>query len=156
MCYLDGGNVEWCGDPKDRHYDGLVFFVDEDFHVSDVFFSGHLGDVLIGDIGFSSPAQTKRLTTWSVAAEMAVHTKHTLTSGSAALPSAPSDAAWLLRSDDWPAPSGGLVSSPPLSSRSAVNERQNSVTSGKRVRACCKKEKEGMANAKTYMQNTDV
>lgn len=48
--YLDGGDVEWCGDPKDGHDDGLVFFVDEDLHVSDVFFSGHLGDVLVGDV----------------------------------------------------------------------------------------------------------
>lgn len=121
--YLDGGDVEWCGDPKHGHDDGLVFLVDEDLHVSDVFFSGHLGDVLIGDVGFSGPAETNSLTICSVAPEMAAHAKHTLTSGSAALPSAPSDAAWLLRSNDWPAPSGGLVSSPPLSSRSTVNDR---------------------------------
>lgn len=48
--YLDGGDVEWCGDTKDGHDDCLVFFVDEDLHVSDVFFSGHLGDVLVGDV----------------------------------------------------------------------------------------------------------
>lgn len=115
--------MEWCGDPKDGHDDGLVFFVDEDLHVSDVFFSGHLRDVLIGDVGFSGPAETNRLTRCFVAPEMAAHAKHTLTSGSAALPSALSDAAWLLHSNDWPAPSGGLVSSPLLSSHSAVNDR---------------------------------
>lgn len=48
--YLNGGDVEWCGDPKDGHDDGLVFFVNEDLHVSYVFFSGHLGDVFIGNV----------------------------------------------------------------------------------------------------------
>lgn len=42
--------MERRGDPKDGHDHRLVFFVDEDLHVSDVFFSGHLGDVLVGDV----------------------------------------------------------------------------------------------------------
>lgn len=67
--------MEWCGNPKDGHDDSLVFFVDEDLHVSDVFFSGHLGDVFIGDVGFSGPAETNSLTRCSVAPEMAVHAK---------------------------------------------------------------------------------
>lgn len=120
--YLDGGDVEGRGDAEDGHDDGLVFLVDEDLHVPDVFFSGHLGDVLVGDVGFSGPAEANSLTVSGVAPETAAHAQRALTSGSAAPPSAPSDAAWLLRSNGWPAPSGGLASSPPPSSRSAGND----------------------------------
>lgn len=117
--------MERRGDPKDGHDDGLVFFVDEDLHVSDVFFSGHLGDVLVGDVGLSGPAETNGFNrTLRGSPETGrAHAQHALTSGSAAPPSAPSDAAWLPRSGDWPAPSGGLASSPPPSSRSAANDR---------------------------------
>lgn len=48
--YLDGGDVEWCGDTKNGHDDSLILLVDEDLHVSDVPFSGHLGNVLIRHI----------------------------------------------------------------------------------------------------------
>jgi len=49
----------------------------------------------------------------------------TLTSGSAALLSAPSDGAGLLRSDYWPTPSGEPASSPPPSSRSKIGFHRN-------------------------------
>lgn len=58
--YLDGGDVEWCGDTKNGHDDGLVLLVDEDLHFSNVPFSGHLRDVLIGDVRFSGPEGGKR------------------------------------------------------------------------------------------------
>lgn len=44
----------------------------------------------------------------------------TLTSGCAALLSAPSDAAWPPRSGCWPAPSGERAASPQPSSRSTI------------------------------------
>lgn len=53
--YLDGCDVEWCGDTKNGHDDSLVLLVDEDLHVSDVLFSGHLRNVLIGHVWFSRP-----------------------------------------------------------------------------------------------------
>lgn len=53
--YLDGGDVEWCGDTKNGHYDSLILLVDEDLHVSDVLFSGHLRNILIGYVWFSCP-----------------------------------------------------------------------------------------------------
>lgn len=58
--YLDGGDVERRGDTKHGHDDGLVLLVDEDLHVSDVFFPGHLRDVLIGHVRFSGPERKKR------------------------------------------------------------------------------------------------
>lgn len=48
--YLDGGDVERRGDAEHGHDDGLVLLVDEDLHVSDVLFSGHLRDVLVGHV----------------------------------------------------------------------------------------------------------
>lgn len=53
--YLDGGDVERRGDTKNGHDDGLVLLVDEDLHFSDVLFSGHLRDVLIGHVRLSGP-----------------------------------------------------------------------------------------------------
>lgn len=50
--YLDGGDVERRGDAKDGHDDRLVLLVDEDLHLSDVLFSRHLRDVLVGHVGF--------------------------------------------------------------------------------------------------------
>lgn len=47
--------MERCGDTENGHDDGLVFLVDEDLHFSDVLFSGHLRDVLIGHVRFSGP-----------------------------------------------------------------------------------------------------
>lgn len=58
--YLDGGDVEWRGDAKHGHDDGLVLLVDEDLHFSDVLFSRHLRHVLIGHVGFSGPGEEKR------------------------------------------------------------------------------------------------
>ncbi len=60
--YLDGGDVERCGDTKNGHDDGLVLLVDEDLHFSDVLFSGHLRHVLIGHVRFSGP---ERKTEWT-------------------------------------------------------------------------------------------
>lgn len=54
--------------------------------------------------------------------------EYRLTSGSAALLSAPSDGASLLHSSDWPTPSGEPASSPPPSSRSKFDKRHNWVT----------------------------
>lgn len=48
--YLDGGDVKRCGDAEDGHDDSLILLVDEDLHVSDVLFSGHLRHVLIGHV----------------------------------------------------------------------------------------------------------
>lgn len=42
--------MERRGDAEHGHDDGLVLLVDEDLHVSDVFFSGHLRDVLVGHV----------------------------------------------------------------------------------------------------------
>lgn len=53
--YLDGGDVERRGDAKDGHDDRLVLLVDEDLHLSDVLFSRHLRDVLVGHVGFPGP-----------------------------------------------------------------------------------------------------
>lgn len=53
--YLDGGDVERRGDAKDGHDDRLVLLVDEDLHLSDVPFSRHLRDVLVGHVGFPGP-----------------------------------------------------------------------------------------------------
>lgn len=50
--YLDGGDVERRGNAKDGHDDRLVLLVDEDLHFSDVLFSRHLRDVLVGHVGF--------------------------------------------------------------------------------------------------------
>lgn len=50
--YLDGGDVERCCNAKDGHDDRLVLLVDEDLHFSDVLFSRHLRDVLVGHVGF--------------------------------------------------------------------------------------------------------
>lgn len=47
--------MKWCGDAKDRHDDSLILLVDEDLHVPDVLFSGHLRHVLIGDVRFPGP-----------------------------------------------------------------------------------------------------
>lgn len=47
MSYLDGCDVKRCCNAKHRHYDGLVFLIDEDLHISNVLFPGHLGYVLI-------------------------------------------------------------------------------------------------------------
>lgn len=52
--------MEWCGNTKNGHDDSLVFLVDKDLHFPDVFFPRHLGDVLIGHIGFSGPERDKR------------------------------------------------------------------------------------------------
>lgn len=54
--------MEWCGDAKDGHDDSLVLLVYENFHVSDVFFSGHLRDVLIRHVRFSRPKGKTELT----------------------------------------------------------------------------------------------
>ena len=47
-------------DPKNGHNDGLVLLVDEDLHVSDVLFSGHLRHVLIGHVGLPGPGEKKK------------------------------------------------------------------------------------------------
>lgn len=61
--YLNSGDVEWRGDTKDGHDDRLVLLVNEDLHFSDVFFSGHLRDVLIRHVRFSGPERkTSRVT----------------------------------------------------------------------------------------------
>lgn len=52
--------MEWCGDTKNGHDDGLVLLVDEDLHFSNVLFSGHLRDVLIGHVRFSGPEGRKK------------------------------------------------------------------------------------------------
>lgn len=52
--------MERRGDTKNRHDDSLVLLVDEDLHFSDVLFSGHLRDVLIGHIRFSGPERRKK------------------------------------------------------------------------------------------------
>lgn len=57
--YLDGGNVERRGDAKDGHDDRLVLLVDEDLHFSDLSFSGHLRDVLVGYVRFPRPEKEK-------------------------------------------------------------------------------------------------
>ena len=53
--YLNGGDVERRGDAENRHDDSFVLLVDEDLHVPDVLFSGHLRHVLIGHVRFSGP-----------------------------------------------------------------------------------------------------
>lgn len=53
--------MERCGDTKNGHDDGLVLLVDEDLHFSDVLFSGHLRDVLIGHVRFSGPGVETRV-----------------------------------------------------------------------------------------------
>lgn len=53
--YLDGGDVERRGDAKDGHDNRLVLLVDEDLHLSDVLFSRHLRDVLVGHVGLPGP-----------------------------------------------------------------------------------------------------
>lgn len=47
--------MERRGDAKDGHDDRLVLLVDEDLHLSDVPFSRHLRDVLVGHVGFPGP-----------------------------------------------------------------------------------------------------
>lgn len=47
--------MERGGDAEDRHDDSLVFLIDEDLHISNVFLSRHLRAVLVGDIGLSGP-----------------------------------------------------------------------------------------------------
>lgn len=84
----------------------------------------------------------------------------TLTSESAALLSAPSDDAWLLHSNDWPAPSGGLASSPPPSFHSELNNKHNWVITQKQRSPgfcfCFVFSKPRMKTTTTYMQNTDM
>lgn len=58
--YLDGGDVKRCGDTKNGHDDGLVLLVDEDLHVSDVLFSGHLRHILIRHVRFSGPERGEK------------------------------------------------------------------------------------------------
>lgn len=48
--YLDGGDVKRRGDAKHGHDDSLILLVDEDLHVSNILFSGHLRHILIGDV----------------------------------------------------------------------------------------------------------
>ena len=55
VSYLDGSDMERGGDPEDGHDDSLVFLIDEDLHISNVFLSRHLRAVLVGDIGLSGP-----------------------------------------------------------------------------------------------------
>lgn len=47
--------MKWRGDAEDGHDDRLVLLVDEDLHVPDVLFSGHLRHVLVGDVRLSGP-----------------------------------------------------------------------------------------------------
>lgn len=59
---LDGGDVEGRGDAEHRHDDRLVLLVDVDLHVSDLLFSGHLGHVFVGHIGFSGSGRKREET----------------------------------------------------------------------------------------------
>lgn len=45
--------MEGRGDAEHRHDDRLVLLVDVDLHVPDLLFSGHLGHVFVGHVGFS-------------------------------------------------------------------------------------------------------
>lgn len=72
-----------------------------------------------------------------------------LTSGSAAPPSAPSADAWPPRSGYWPAPSDGPASSPPPSSHSEWDKRAQLSDPGTLQRC-------GFEKCYTYMQDKYV
>lgn len=52
--------MERRGDAEDGHDDRLVLLVDEDLHLPDVLFSRHLGDVLVGHVGFPGSETCRR------------------------------------------------------------------------------------------------